>query len=92
MCKWTKQRSDLMRDIVTLYLAIIHLDGEEAIRGVVDAMKDVCNQWKYQVIGNFIQSRRGEQGSRGEREQGRKDGPFICKLLNTVSLLSQHYL
>ncbi|MFG6103641.1 NB-ARC domain-containing protein [Leptothoe sp. EHU-05/26/07-4] len=41
-----RKRSYLMQDLVTLYPAIIHLGGEEAMRGVVDAMKDVCSQWR----------------------------------------------
>ena len=41
-----RQRSDLMQDLITLYPAIIHLGGEEAMRGVVYAMKDVCSHWK----------------------------------------------
>jgi hypothetical protein len=40
------RRSDLMQDLVTLYPAILHLGGAAAMRGVVDAMKEVCNQWK----------------------------------------------
>jgi hypothetical protein len=30
---------------LTLYPAIIHLVGEAAMRGVVDEMKRVCEQW-----------------------------------------------
>jgi NB-ARC domain/TIR domain len=39
-------RAALMKDIATLYPAIAHLGGKEAIRGMVDAMREVCNQWK----------------------------------------------
>ena len=42
----SRQRSDLIQDLVTLYPAITHLGGEEAMRGVVDAMQEVCGQWK----------------------------------------------
>ncbi len=41
-----RQRSDLMQDLVTLYPVIIDLGGETAMRGVVDEMCKVCNQWK----------------------------------------------
>jgi hypothetical protein len=34
-----------MGDLATLYPAIIHLGGEAAMRGVVDEMKRVCEQW-----------------------------------------------
>ena len=39
-------RSDLMQDLVTLHPAILHLGGEAAMRGIVDAMREVCGQWK----------------------------------------------
>ena len=41
-----RQRSDLMQDLVTLYPALLHLGGSAAVRGVVDAMRQVCSQWK----------------------------------------------
>jgi hypothetical protein len=41
-----RKRSDLMEDLAKLYPAILHLGGETAMQGVVDAMKEVCNQWK----------------------------------------------
>ncbi len=41
-----RQRSDLMQDLVTLYPVIRDLGGETAMRGVVDAMREVCSQWK----------------------------------------------
>jgi hypothetical protein len=40
-----RTRADLMGDLVTLYPAILHLGGEGAMRGVVDEMKRVCEQW-----------------------------------------------
>jgi hypothetical protein len=40
-----RKRADLMGDLATLYPAIIHLGGEAAMRGVVDEMKRVCEQW-----------------------------------------------
>jgi uncharacterized protein YigA (DUF484 family) len=40
------KRSDLMEDLVKLHPAILHLGGETAMRGVVDTMKEVCDQWK----------------------------------------------
>jgi hypothetical protein len=30
---------------ISLYPAIVHLGGEAAMRGVVDEMKRVCEQW-----------------------------------------------
>ncbi len=39
-------RADLMQDLATLHPPIAHLGGAAAIRGMVDAMRDVCNQWK----------------------------------------------
>ncbi|WP_103668149.1 NB-ARC domain-containing protein [Pseudanabaena sp. BC1403] len=41
-----RQRSDLMKDFVTLYPAILHLGGTAAVSGVIDAMRQVCSQWK----------------------------------------------
>lgn len=41
-----RKRSELMKDLGTLYLAILHLGGKTAMRGVVDAMREVCSQWK----------------------------------------------
>jgi ABC-type transporter Mla MlaB component len=41
-----RKRSDLMQDLVTLYPAILHLGGTAAVRGVIDAMRQVCSQWK----------------------------------------------
>jgi hypothetical protein len=40
-----RKRADFMGDLATLYPAIIHLGGEAAMRGVVDEMKRVCEQW-----------------------------------------------
>ena len=40
------QRSDLMQDLATLYPAMLHLGGKAAIRGMADAMREVCSQWK----------------------------------------------
>ena len=41
------QRRDLLLDaLVTLYPAILHLGGEAAMRGVVDVMREVCDQWE----------------------------------------------
>jgi hypothetical protein len=40
-----RKRSDFMNDLCTLYPAIVHLGGEGAMRGVVDAMREVCRQW-----------------------------------------------
>ena len=45
-CLAHRTRADLMRDLTTLYPAIVHLGGKEAVRGMVDAMREVCNQWK----------------------------------------------
>ena len=42
----SRKRSHLMQDLATLYPAILHLGSEEAMRGVVDAMREVCRQWK----------------------------------------------
>ena len=41
-----RKRSDLMQDLVTLHPAILHLGGTTAVRGVIDAMRQVCSQWK----------------------------------------------
>jgi ABC-type transporter Mla MlaB component len=41
-----RKRSYLMPDLVTLYSAILHLGGDTAMRGVVDSMREICNQWK----------------------------------------------
>jgi glycerol-3-phosphate cytidylyltransferase-like family protein len=41
-----RKRSDLMQDLVTLHPAILHLGGTAAVRGVIDAMRQVCSQWK----------------------------------------------
>ncbi|MBE9011379.1 hypothetical protein IQ250_14295 [Pseudanabaenaceae cyanobacterium LEGE 13415] len=41
-----RTRADLMQDFATLYPAIVHLGGKEAVRGMVDAMREVCSQWK----------------------------------------------
>jgi hypothetical protein len=41
-----KRSGLIMEDLVKLYPAILHLGGETAMSGVVDAMKEVCNQWK----------------------------------------------
>ncbi|WP_287455954.1 hypothetical protein [Leptolyngbya sp. UWPOB_LEPTO1] len=41
-----RTRADLMQDLATLYPVIVHLGGKEAVRGMIDAMRDVCNQWK----------------------------------------------
>ena len=41
-----REREDLMRDLATLYPAILHLGGEAAGRGMVDGMREVCGQWK----------------------------------------------
>jgi hypothetical protein len=41
-----RKRADLMGDLATLYPAIVHLgQGEAAMRGVVEEMKRVCEQW-----------------------------------------------
>ena len=42
----SRKRSDLMQDLATLYPVIRSLGGETAMRGVVDAMSEVCKQWK----------------------------------------------
>ena len=42
----SRKRSDLMEDLATLHPAIVHLGGTAAIRGMVDAMREVCDQWK----------------------------------------------
>jgi hypothetical protein len=42
----SRKRSGLMADLAKLYPAILHLGGETAMRGVVDAMDEVCGQWK----------------------------------------------
>lgn len=42
----SRKRSELLQDLATLYPVILHLGGEAAIDGVVDAMRQVCNQWK----------------------------------------------
>ncbi len=39
-------RQDFIKNLVTLYPAIISLGEETAMRGVVDSIKEVCNQWK----------------------------------------------
>lgn len=41
-----RQRSDLMKDLSTLYPVILDLGGETAMRGVVDAMREIFSQWK----------------------------------------------
>ena len=41
-----RTRADLMQDLATLHPAIVHLGGKEAVRGMVDAMREVCSQWK----------------------------------------------
>jgi NB-ARC domain len=41
-----RKRFELMEDITKLYPAIIHLGGSTAMRGVVDAMNEVCSQWR----------------------------------------------
>ncbi|MCY6489707.1 toll/interleukin-1 receptor domain-containing protein [Leptolyngbya sp. GGD] len=41
-----RNRGDLLLDFATLYPAIVHLGGKEAVRGMVDAMREVCQQWK----------------------------------------------
>jgi ABC-type transporter Mla MlaB component len=41
-----RDRASLMGDLATLHPAILHLGGEAAVRGMVDAMRDVCSQWK----------------------------------------------
>lgn len=40
------RRPELIKNLITLYPAILHLGGEDAMRGVVDAMREVCSQWK----------------------------------------------
>jgi glycerol-3-phosphate cytidylyltransferase-like family protein len=40
-----RKRADLMSDLATLYPAIIHLGGQPAMRGIVDEMKRICQQW-----------------------------------------------
>jgi hypothetical protein len=42
-----RKRSDLMPDLAQIYPAILHLGGATAMRGVVDAMNEVCGQWRY---------------------------------------------
>jgi hypothetical protein len=39
-------RSTFMPKLATLHPAILHLGGATALRGVVDAMREVCGQWK----------------------------------------------
>jgi hypothetical protein len=39
-----RKSADRMKDLATLYPAIVHLGGEGAMRGVVDEMKRVCEQ------------------------------------------------
>jgi hypothetical protein len=41
-----RQRSDLMQSLAILYPTILHLGGKAAMRGVVNAMREVCSQWK----------------------------------------------
>jgi hypothetical protein len=41
-----RKRSELMEDLAKLYPAILHLGGETTMRGVVDAMNEVCSQWR----------------------------------------------
>ncbi|MBD1858521.1 MULTISPECIES: hypothetical protein [Leptolyngbya] len=41
-----RSRAQLMQDFGKLYPAIVHLGGKEAVRGMVDAMREVCQQWK----------------------------------------------
>jgi hypothetical protein len=40
-----RKRADLMRDLETLHPVILHLGGEGAMRGIIDEMKRVCQQW-----------------------------------------------
>jgi hypothetical protein len=40
-----RKRDDLMQDFATLYPAIIHLGGQPAMRGIVDEMKRIRQQW-----------------------------------------------
>jgi NB-ARC domain len=41
-----RKRSELMKDLAQLYHAILYLGGATAMRGVVDAMNEVCKQWR----------------------------------------------
>ena len=41
-----RDRASLVGDLATLHPAILRLGGEAAVRGMVDAMRDVCSQWK----------------------------------------------
>lgn len=41
-----RTRTELMEDLATLYPTIVHLGGKEAVRDMVDAMREVCQQWK----------------------------------------------
>jgi NB-ARC domain len=41
-----RKRSELMEDLAQLYPAILHLGGVPAMRGVVDAINEVCSQWR----------------------------------------------
>jgi glycerol-3-phosphate cytidylyltransferase-like family protein len=40
-----RKRGSLMINLAKLYPAIIHLGGQPAIRGIVDEMQRVCQQW-----------------------------------------------
>lgn len=39
-------RRNLVEDLVVLYPAIVYLGETSAVRGMVDAMRDVCSQWR----------------------------------------------
>ncbi|PSN79410.1 hypothetical protein C8B47_11845 [filamentous cyanobacterium CCP4] len=41
-----RKRSELMQDIVSLHYVITYFSGEETMNGIVDAMREVCDQWK----------------------------------------------
>jgi hypothetical protein len=41
-----RTRAHLMGDLATLHPAILHLGDQAAVRGMVDAMREVCQQWK----------------------------------------------
>jgi hypothetical protein len=41
-----QRRPNLIHYFDKLYPAILHLGGETAMHGVIDAMNDVCSQWK----------------------------------------------
>ncbi len=42
----SRNRSNLMPNLATLYPAIQHLGGETAMPRVVESMRQVCSQWK----------------------------------------------